>query len=128
MSTCVEWEGAVLSTGYGQVYIGRSPGGKKVRERAHRFEWMKRNGPIPKGMLIRHTCDNPICYNIEHLEIGTQQDNMNDMHSRGRNHNSNKTHCKNGHEYTVDNTYIRKNGGRNCVTCTRERHKSRKVS
>lgn len=32
-----------------------------------------------------------------------------------------KTHCKQGHEFTQANTYIRKTGGRICVTCTYER-------
>ena len=39
-------------------------------------------GEIPKGMVIRHKCDNPNCCNIEHLEIGTQKDNIEDMIKR----------------------------------------------
>lgn len=50
----------------------------------HRFIWIKEKGDIPKGMVIRHKCDNPKCINIEHLEIGTPQDNVADRHSRGR--------------------------------------------
>lgn len=41
-------------------------------------------GNIPNGMLIRHKCDNPSCCNIEHLEIGTVKDNVQDMIERGR--------------------------------------------
>lgn len=37
-----------------------------------------------KGVIIRHKCDNPGCCNPEHLESGTQKDNVADMFSRGR--------------------------------------------
>jgi len=30
-----------------------------------------------------------------------------------------KTHCKHGHEYTPENTYIRGDGWRRCVACVR---------
>jgi hypothetical protein len=31
--------------------------------------------------------------------------------------NKNKTHCKRGHEFTPENTYLRSGGKRNCKTC-----------
>jgi hypothetical protein len=49
-----------------------------------RFMYEKNIGPIPEGMVIRHKCDNTMCINPDHLEIGTQKDNMNDMVIRGR--------------------------------------------
>ena len=45
----------------------------------HRYMYEQYKGEIPKGMYVRHTCNNPACGNPEHLAIGTQQDNMNDM-------------------------------------------------
>lgn len=45
-------------------------------------------GEIPEGMLVRHKCDNRMCINPEHLEIGTHQDNMNDKMKRGRHKNN----------------------------------------
>ena len=50
----------------------------------HRYVWEQHNGPIPPNKVIRHKCDNPSCINIDHLEIGTIQDNNNDMLVRGR--------------------------------------------
>lgn len=32
-----------------------------------------------------------------------------------------ETHCKHGHEFTPENTYIRPNGRRQCRTCTNDR-------
>lgn len=53
-------------------------------ERLFRVIYMQKYGEIPKGMLIRHKCDNRWCCNIEHLEIGTPKDNVRDMIERGR--------------------------------------------
>lgn len=53
---------------------------------AHRLSWMIHNPsrPIPKGMCVLHSCDNPRCVNPEHLRIGTQQENIADTISRNR--------------------------------------------
>ena len=53
--------------------------------RLHRVAWEAFNAePIPQGMLVRHTCDNPACINPEHLILGTHQDNSDDMLERRR--------------------------------------------
>lgn len=54
--------------------------GKVIR--AHRASFVCFKGPIPKGKLIRHKCDNPPCINPDHLEPGTDQDNRNDFMKR----------------------------------------------
>lgn len=41
-------------------------------------------GEIPKGICVLHTCDYKRCINPDHLWLGTQQDNINDMFSKGR--------------------------------------------
>ena len=76
---CWNWTGA-LSRGYGLLSsrFGKSP------HKAHRLSYELHKGQIPEGMVVRHTCDNTRCCNPDHLVIGTQRDNANDMASRGR--------------------------------------------
>lgn len=75
---CWYWTGSVAGNGYGAIFYN----GKQ--EGAHRIAWILANGPIPKGLLIRHKCDNPLCVRLDHLEIGTVADNARDMVQRGR--------------------------------------------
>lgn len=115
---CLVWTGATIK-GYGEVnYHGNVL-------YTHRVVWEHHNGPIPEGVEIRHSCDNPPCCNIEHLLLGTHADNVHDMFERGRdrNQNTDKTHCVKGHEFTEENTYRPpKNPERRlCRTCQRGR-------
>jgi hypothetical protein len=76
--TCWLWTGPVNNGGYGKFWLsGRTVG-------AHRLAYTLANGPIPPGLVVRHTCDVPACVNPEHLLVGTQQDNENDKIARGR--------------------------------------------
>lgn len=74
MSKCIEWPGPRGSGGYG----------KQGRKLAHRVAWEAAHGPIPRGLFVLHSCDNPPCVNLEHLRLGTQQDNVRDREERNR--------------------------------------------
>ena len=80
---CWTWTGARNHLGYGQVWRGDGPGTPRVLM-AHRAVWALENGPIPDGMYLCHTCDNPQCVRPSHMFIGTQTDNMQDCRSKGR--------------------------------------------
>lgn len=51
---------------------------------AHRVAYEIARGPIPEGMLVRHSCDNPTCCNPDHLLIGTHKENTGDAIERNR--------------------------------------------
>lgn len=52
---------------------------------AHILSWELYNGTtVPKGLVVRHTCDRHQCLNPQHLEIGSHGDNVADREARGR--------------------------------------------
>jgi HNH endonuclease len=54
------------------------------RRYLHRVLYAEKFGEIKEGTIIRHTCDNPRCINLDHLVEGTHTDNMRDRMDRGR--------------------------------------------
>lgn len=120
-SGCHEWNAARFKTGYGAITVGSKRNGTKRTEYAHRMAWTIAKGPIPNGMFVCHKCDNPRCVNPDHLFLGTSQDNMQDMSSKGRWGNQYSenppTHCKRGHEFNEINTRIGSHGERVCRAC-----------
>lgn len=85
VSDCILWTGYICKkSGYGQVKL------QGVTKYVHRLEWERFNGPIPEGLVVRHSCDVRHCRNIEHLSLGTYQDNSDDCTSRGRQARSDK--------------------------------------
>lgn len=75
---CLIWLGAVNPKGYGKVYFeGRN-------RRAHCVAWELTRGPIPDGLWVLHTCDNPRCCNRLHLFLGDNLANNRDKAAKGR--------------------------------------------
>jgi hypothetical protein len=58
--------------------------GKRITIKVVRFLYERRFGVIEKGLVICHKCDNPSCVNLEHIFIGTQNDNVQDMIKKKR--------------------------------------------
>lgn len=75
---CWEWRGSFHHKGYGYFSI------KHRIIYAHRFAYVAYCGEIPFGMLVCHSCDNPICVSPEHIFLGTPKDNTHDMIEKGR--------------------------------------------
>jgi len=51
---------------------------------ASRFVYIQNHGEIPANQVVRHKCDNRKCINPDHLELGTQQENVKDISERRR--------------------------------------------
>lgn len=77
--TCWPWKGTKNGYGYG---IFLMPG--EVPVRAHRYSYEYFIGPIPEGMIVLHSCDNPPCVNPAHLRVGTKGENNKDTAIRKR--------------------------------------------
>ena len=75
---CWGWTGGLVKDGYASF----SWDGK--RHLAHRLSYEVHKGPIPKGKCVCHTCDNPWCCKPDHLWVGTEQENQDDMYRKGR--------------------------------------------
>lgn len=113
---CVEWDGARDDDGYGKVRVEG-----KV-ERVHRAVYAADQGPIPEGMVVLHRCDNPPCYRLDHLRLGTHADNVRDKVSKGRQAGpAPKATCPRDHPYDAENTYVDPAGKRHCRACHRQR-------
>lgn len=70
---------------YGKIYIDRVP------FYAHRVAWELFVGPIPDGIYVLHSCDNPPCVNyVDHLFLGTPLDNAVDREMKERGNSSAK--------------------------------------
>ncbi len=82
---CWEWT-STTHNGYGQFESGgiSMPALKSKKRGAHQVSYEAYHGAIPKGLVVRHTCDNPLCINPDHLILGTQADNVSDREARGR--------------------------------------------
>jgi hypothetical protein len=78
-SLCWPWRWGSTPAGYGDFMTST---GEHCP--AHRMAYQISKGAIEAGKVIRHTCDNPLCCNPEHLIQGTHQENVADRVSRGR--------------------------------------------
>ena len=77
-SGCKEWVGVLNRDGYGMCCY------KAQRHRAHRLAFFTAYPDADQDLLVLHRCDNRRCINLDHLYLGSCQDNSNDMVQRGR--------------------------------------------
>lgn len=81
ITQCWRWSLMVDKDGYGAICV------KRQKVRVHRLAYRLFVGEIPEGMLVLHSCDNPICFNPDHLYLGTHADHRRDMCLKGRANN-----------------------------------------
>lgn len=77
---CLEWQGCKMKKGYGKIKAF----GKYYYTHRLIYELGHDIKLNPKE-VIRHSCHNPSCCNLNHLTKGTQLENIQDMMVAGRN-------------------------------------------
>jgi hypothetical protein len=80
---CWNWTGYKKSGPKNPAHYGKL-GWKGRQTSPHRVSFELANGEIQEGMMVLHTCDNPLCCNPSHLYMGNHAQNMRDMVDRQR--------------------------------------------
>ena len=76
---CWIWTAGENSDGYGAFKA------MQKMHHAHLYSWQLTHGPIKSDLAcVCHTCDNRRCVNPNHLFLGDNNDNVQDMVSKGR--------------------------------------------
>jgi hypothetical protein len=132
---CWRWGGATArkKKPYGKMWTG------KRNRLVHRVAYeVFRDGGEIQGRQIHHTCMNKWCVNSWHMKAVSSAERIKEQGVWGRprrtrmsprllaakvvfNFNRAKTHCKGGHAFSSQNTYIKPSGERVCRACAKER-------
>lgn len=100
LGKCWMWTGAVTRWRGAILYKGRV-------DTAHRVSVILDGREIPHKMVVDHMCMVGLCVNPAHLRVVTQKINSRENNNSPFAKNAQKTHCKEGHEYTPENTYLK---------------------
>lgn len=116
---CWLWTGREIN-GYGRVTV------RGVDTLAHRLSYTFAYGEFEESKIIHHICLNTLCVNPRHLVALSKENHIGTLAYI----NSHKTHCPQGHEYTLENTRIQTVvvglamfKKRECLTCKKQKYK-----
>lgn len=109
----------------GHLYLTLHKDGKRKHWFAHHLVLLAFVGDWPEGCdEVRHLDGDPENNRVSNLAYGTHQENVDDMIKHGTHKNLRKTHCIRGHAFDGANTYYRRDGGRDCKACAKQRRGS----
>lgn len=121
--------GTAKSGGYQVVnlsFTAEGPNGPRRRQIVRKVDHLVLEafaGPRPDGDIhSRHLNDDPRDNRLANLQWGTRSENYLDAVRNGRHLNASKTRCRNGHEFTPENTK-RSSRGRSCRECKNQRNR-----
>lgn len=106
----------VKASGHRSVMLSR--GGVQIRFHIHRLVLFAFVGEPEVGMECCHNDGDPANNALTNLRWDTPSANSYDTVRHGRHHLANLTYCKNGHEFTPENTYLRDGHFRQCRACS----------
>ena len=122
-SGCWVFQGA-LKSGYGVIGLAGRGAGTAL---THRLAYEYFVADVPEGLDLDHLCRNRACCNPWHLEPVSRIENV----ARGLRAPGyalrTRTHCKQGHEFSPENTYQRAKQ-RVCKTCHNVPRSSRRAA
>lgn len=109
---CWDWKGYIKPSGYG-IFSYRG-----FQYRAHRISYSIFKTELNIDLVLDHICMNKCCVNPKHLrEVSRHINNIENSNAMAA-INKVKTHCKNGHKFSKDNTYLEpKTKWRHCKIC-----------
>lgn len=103
---CWPAHGTVMNSGYIGFCYYRTTDRKKRYITVHRFSALLKYGDVVNNFTVMHTCDNRVCVNPDHLRIGTQKENIQDMHRKGRAVNTPSPGERNGYSKLTDDQVL----------------------
>ncbi|MBP5913182.1 HNH endonuclease [Streptomyces sp. LBUM 1486] len=114
---CWLWTGVLTLGGYGRIKV---QGRNALAHRVAYEEWV---GPIPEGLDLDHLCRVRNCINPAHLEPVTHAENT--LRGEGITaQQAQQTHCKRGHAFDEENTYVWRNT-RICRQCRKNARRAK---
>jgi hypothetical protein len=83
---CWIYNGKVDKSGYANVHL------KGVKVAIHRLSYRNHFKVDPGYNVVMHTCHNKLCWNPEHLKLGSHKENANDYRSNNSNSSGHLNH------------------------------------